>query len=134
MDCIDVKTVFIKIYRTSKWKILSFDYNHESYFVLQISQPPKIAQKWFCIQNLHMDFCFQEKKTIWKSNVWLPRNLQNKHCTIFFWNTLYMVWWVAKVEILVSWARMWQFLFFSWLKMIKPRLIEICDNKMTVSE
>ena len=26
----------------------------EPHFVLQISQPPNIAQKWFCIQNLHM--------------------------------------------------------------------------------
>ena len=46
--------------------------------------PPKIAQKWFCIQNLHMDLSFQEKKTIWKSDTWLPRYLQNKHCTILF--------------------------------------------------
>ena len=65
-DCIDVKTVFIlivfKTYRTSKSNILSFDHNQESYFVLQISQPPKIAQKWFRIQNLHMNLIFQEKK------------------------------------------------------------------------
>ena len=31
-------------------------------FVLQISQPPKIAQNWFCIHNLHMDLSFQKKK------------------------------------------------------------------------
>ena len=31
-------------------------------FNLQISQPPKIAQNWFCIQNLHMDPSFQGKK------------------------------------------------------------------------
>ena len=65
-DSIDVKTVFIlivfKIYRTSKSNILSFDHNQESYFVLQISQPPKVAQKWFCIQNLHMGLSFQEKE------------------------------------------------------------------------
>ena len=30
-------------------------------FVLQISQPPKIAQNWFCIQNLHKDLSFQKK-------------------------------------------------------------------------
>ena len=35
----------------------------ESIFVLQISQPPKITQKWFCTQNLHMDLSFQKKKT-----------------------------------------------------------------------
>ena len=31
-------------------------------FVLQISQPPKIAQNWFGIQNWHMDLSFQRKK------------------------------------------------------------------------
>ena len=31
---------------------------------LQISHPPKIAQNWFCIQNLHMVPSFQKKKTI----------------------------------------------------------------------
>ena len=65
-DCIDVKTVFIlivfKIYRTSESNILSSDHNQESYFVLQISQPPKINEKWVCIQNLHMDLSFQEQK------------------------------------------------------------------------
>ena len=34
------------------------------YFVLTISRPPKIAQKWFCIQNLRMDLSFQKKKTV----------------------------------------------------------------------
>ena len=36
----------------------------EHSFVVQISQPPKIAQNWFCIQNLHMDLSFQKKKTV----------------------------------------------------------------------
>ena len=31
-------------------------------FVFQISQSSNIGQKWFCIQNLQMDFSFQEKK------------------------------------------------------------------------
>ena len=31
---------------------------------LQISHPPKMAQNWFCIQNLHMVPSFQKKKTI----------------------------------------------------------------------
>ena len=62
------KLVF-KTYGTSKSNILSSDHNQESYFVLQISQPPKIAEKWFCIQNLHMDLSFQEKKTIRKSEI-----------------------------------------------------------------
>ena len=45
----------------------------ENYFVSQISQPPKVAEKWFCIQNLRMDLSFQEKKTICKSDRWLLR-------------------------------------------------------------
>ena len=36
-------------------------------FVFQISQSSNIGQKWFCIQNLQMDFSFQEKKTVCKS-------------------------------------------------------------------
>ena len=47
--------------------------NPESHFVLKISRPPNITQKWFYIQNLRMDLSFQEKKTIWKSDTWLPR-------------------------------------------------------------
>ena len=39
----------------------------EPHFVLQISQPPNIAQKWFCIQNLHMDISLQKKQTVYKS-------------------------------------------------------------------
>ena len=36
----------------------------ELHLVLQISQPPNIAQKWFCIQNLHIDISFQRKQTV----------------------------------------------------------------------
>ena len=36
----------------------------EPHFVFQISKPPNIAQKWFCIQSLHMDLSFQKKKTV----------------------------------------------------------------------
>ena len=32
--------------------------------VFQISQPPDIAQKWFCIQNLEIDISFQKKQTV----------------------------------------------------------------------
>ena len=35
-------------------------YISEPSFNLQISQPPEIAQNWFCIQNLHMDPSFQK--------------------------------------------------------------------------
>ena len=34
----------------------------EPRIVSLISQPPKIAQNWFCIQNLHMYLSFQKKK------------------------------------------------------------------------
>ena len=34
----------------------------ETYFVSQISQPPKMVEKWFCIQNLRMDLSFQGLK------------------------------------------------------------------------
>ena len=36
----------------------------EPHSVLQISQPPNIAQKWFYTQNLHMGLSFQKKKTV----------------------------------------------------------------------
>ena len=36
----------------------------EPHFVLEISPPPLIKQKWFCIQNLHMDLRVQEKKKL----------------------------------------------------------------------
>ena len=41
-------------------------YISEPYFILQISHPPKIAQKWFCIKTLQMDISFQKKKKVWK--------------------------------------------------------------------
>ena len=36
----------------------------EPHFIFQISQPPNIGQKWFCIQNLQMDLSFQEEKRL----------------------------------------------------------------------
>ena len=42
----------------------------ESHFVFQISQPPNIGQKLFCIQNLQMDISFQEEKTVYKYVTW----------------------------------------------------------------
>ena len=39
----------------------------ETYFVLQISEPPEIAQ------NLHIDLSFQKKKTVLKSVHWFRR-------------------------------------------------------------
>ena len=36
----------------------------EPHFVLQISQPPNIAQKWFCIQILRMDLSPQGEKQL----------------------------------------------------------------------
>ena len=73
----------------------------EPHFVLQISQPPNIAQKWFCIKNLHMDLSFQEIKTIWKSDTWLLR-YEAKTKSHFFWDALY----VANFFLtLLVWAR-----------------------------
>ena len=39
----------------------------EPHFVFQISQPPNIGQKWFCISDLQINLSFWEKKTICKS-------------------------------------------------------------------
>ena len=49
----------------------------EPHFVLWISRPPLIAQKWFCIQNVRMDLSFQEK-SIWKLDTWLLRYWSKK--------------------------------------------------------
>ena len=50
-------------------------YNVLVYFRTQfcfanISPPPKIAQNWFCIQNLHTDLSFQKNKLVKKSVYW----------------------------------------------------------------
>ena len=37
-------------------------------FVFQISQSSNFGKKWFFIQNLQMDFSFQEKKTVCNSH------------------------------------------------------------------
>merc|ERR1712081_55818 len=42
----------------------------QPYFVFQISQPPNMAQKWFCIQHSQMDLSFQERKTVCNSVAW----------------------------------------------------------------
>ena len=42
----------------------------QPYFVFQISQPPNMAQKWFCIQHSQMDLSFQERKTVCNSVEW----------------------------------------------------------------
>ena len=57
------------------WETLQISMNMnlsilEPDFVLYISQPPYIAQKWFCIQKLLMDLSFQRKKTGLKSVSW----------------------------------------------------------------
>ena len=46
-----------------------------------------ITHKWFFLQNWHMDLSFQEKKTIWKSDICLLR-YQAKNALIF-WDTLF---------------------------------------------
>ena len=45
------------------WTIMNMNLSvSEPYFVSQLSQPPNITQKWFSIQNLHMNLCFQKKR------------------------------------------------------------------------
>ena len=55
----------------------------EPHFVLQISQRPNIAQKWFCTQNLNMRLSFQKKKTVLNSVSWFSEIL-NKYKGQFF--------------------------------------------------
>ena len=61
----------------------------EFHFGFQISQPPNITQKWFCIQNLHMDLRskkqfrnlflgFRVIKQIQKVNFFLRRPVDRK--------------------------------------------------------
>ena len=75
-DWINVITVCIliilKICGSSKTNNLSFDQNHLIKNPI-LSLLPYITKKWYCIQNLRMNLSFQEKKTILKSDTWLPR-------------------------------------------------------------
>ena len=68
----------------TKKMILERVSNQEAHFVLQISQPAKVAQNWFWIQNLCLDLNFQKKKTIWKSDIWLLRYKENKTAHFHF--------------------------------------------------
>ena len=54
------------------------------HFVLQISQPRGIAQKWFCIQYLRMDISFQQKQTVCKSVPWFLKYEAKRKVIIFF--------------------------------------------------
>ena len=56
----------------------------EPHFVLQISQPRIIPQKWFCTQNLHMGFSFQNKKNGLKIRILVPEILNKYKRSIFF--------------------------------------------------
>ena len=62
----------------------------ESNSVLQISQSPYIAQKWFCIKNFHMDLSFQKKKKRFKNLFLGSREIKQILFMHFFLNTLYM--------------------------------------------
>ena len=60
-------------------------------FVFQISQSSNIGQKWVCIQNLQMDFSFQEKKTVCNSVAWFTSYINicdQGEFRRFFGNTL----------------------------------------------
>ena len=45
-------------------------FTSETPIVSQISQPPEIIQKWFCIHNLPMNLSFQRKKIVCNSLAW----------------------------------------------------------------
>ena len=48
---------------------------HKPNFVLKTSRPPKIEKIGGCIQNLHMDLSFLEKKLFVISGLWFSRYL-----------------------------------------------------------
>ena len=52
----------------------------QPYFVFQISQPPNMAQEWFCIQHTQMDLSFQERKAVCYSVAWFT-SYNNFHDT-----------------------------------------------------
>ena len=56
----------------------------EPHFVSQISQPPGIGQKWFCIQNFCTDLSFKEKKNICNSIQWFLRYWAKRKVVTFF--------------------------------------------------
>ena len=51
----------------------------EPHFVFQISLLSNIAQKWFCMQNVRRDLCFQEKK----NPIIGSQNIKQKRSLIF---------------------------------------------------
>ena len=57
-------------------------------FVLLISRPPKITEKWFCIQNLCVNISFQEKNGLIIQ--YLVAEILSKNRVSFFWDTLYI--------------------------------------------
>ena len=90
-DWIEVKTVFIlkviKTHRTSKSNTLSFDHNHlikNSILICKFLSPLKLHRNGVVFKIYVWISVFRRKKTIWKSDTWLPRYLLNKHWTIFF--------------------------------------------------
>ena len=54
------------------------------HFVLQISWPLKIAQKLFCIQNLHLDLSFREIK-VFENPLLNCRDIKQTPSFILFW-------------------------------------------------
>ena len=53
------------------------------HFVLQISQPREIAQKWFCIQYVRMDLSFQGNKRF-ENPIIGRRDIKQKPSLILF--------------------------------------------------
>ena len=64
----------------------------QPYFVFQISQPPNMAQKSFCIQQSQIDLSFLEIKTVCNSVAWFTsyNNFRDTgEFRRFFLNALY---------------------------------------------
>ena len=50
----------------------------EPHFVSQISQPPGMRQKWFCIQNLRMDLSFISETMEWNYKYFISPEIRTK--------------------------------------------------------
>ena len=66
---------------------------------MQISQPPKIAQKWFCTQNLRMDLSFQEEKKLFENPTLGCRDIRQNPVSFFLGHPVVLANRIRIVEI-----------------------------------
>ena len=85
----------------------------ESHLGLQISQPPNITQKRFCIQNLHMDLSFQKKKNSLEICFLVPEIL-NKYKRSIFFETPCIISLYFFINIKKIWKEDPDLIFFIW--------------------